>query len=112
VAEVDGRFHLRGMHVNGLEHSDGLAELGRAIARALPDLWGNVGVDLICTESGPRVLEINPRLTVSYAGLRAALQLNPAGLVLRLLRDGPAVLAERRRLRTNRAVNLTVACDA
>lgn len=109
VAEVDGRFHLRGIHVNGLEHSDGLAELGRSIARAIPDLWGYVGVDLICTGSGPRVLEINPRLTVSYAGLRAALKINPAGLVLRLLREGPAVLADRCPAWTGSAVNLTVA---
>jgi predicted ATP-grasp superfamily ATP-dependent carboligase len=99
VAEVDGRFHLRGIDVNGLGDSDTLAELGRAIARAIPDLWGYVGVDMICTASGPRVLEINPRLTVSYAGLRAALKRNPAELVLRLLREGPAVLAERRRVR-------------
>ncbi len=110
VAEVDGRFHLWGIRVNGLGHRDGCAELGRAIARAIPDLWGYVGVDLICTDSGPRVLEINPRLTVSYAGLRAALQINPAGLVLRLLREGPAVLADRCTARAGSAVSLTVAC--
>ena len=110
VAEVDGRFHLRGVRVNGIGQRGGLAELGRAIAQAIPDLWGYVGVDLICTERGPRVLEINPRLTVSYAGLRAALKLNPAGLVLRLLRDGPAVLAYRCTAGAGSAVNLTVAC--
>lgn len=112
VAEEDGRLHLRRIRVNGLGHRDGCAELGRAIARAIPDLWGYVGVDLICTDSGPRVLEINPRLTVSYAGLRAALNINPAGLVLRLLREGPAVLADWSAGAAGRAVNLTVACGA
>jgi predicted ATP-grasp superfamily ATP-dependent carboligase len=43
-------------------------------------------VDLVATASGPVVLEINPRLTTSYCGLRPALHLNAAELVLRLLR--------------------------
>ena len=34
---------------------------------------------------GPVVLEINPRLTTSYVGLRPALGRNPAALVLELL---------------------------
>jgi len=43
-----------------------------------------VGIDLIDTESGPVVLEVNPRLTVSYAGLHSMLGFNPAGKVLAL----------------------------
>ena len=82
----DGRFHLRGCVVNGLEDAHGEYEsLAGKIAAALPDLWGYVGVDLIETTDGPRVLEINPRLTTSYAGLRAALGANPAAMVLDLL---------------------------
>ena len=95
VAEVNGRFHVRGILVNGLERIDRYDELARSIAHAIPDLWGYVGVDLICTDSGPVVLEINPRLSVSYAGLHRALGLNPARLVLRLLSEGPSVLMDR-----------------
>jgi hypothetical protein len=63
-----------------------LAALGGRIAAAIPDLWGYVGVDLVATASGPVVLEVNPRLTTSYCGLRLALQVNAAELVLGLLR--------------------------
>ena len=112
VIEVDGRFELRGICVNGLAQRDGCAALGAAIARAIPGLWGYVGVDLICTDHGPQVLEINPRLTVSYAGLRAALKINPAALVLRLLREGPALLADRPAAPLGRSVNLSLAHGA
>ena len=47
-----------------------------------------MGIDLICTDSGPLVLEINPRLTLSYSGLHAGLMENPAALVLDLCRAG------------------------
>jgi len=95
VVEVNGRFHVHGILVNGVKQIDRHAELARSIAHAIPELWGYVGVDLICTENGPVVLEVNPRLSVSYAGLHRALGLNPARLVLRLLNEGPAVLTDR-----------------
>jgi predicted ATP-grasp superfamily ATP-dependent carboligase len=57
------------------------------IARALPGLWGFVGVDLIL-DPQPRVLEINPRLTTSYVGLREAYGINPATWLLTLLNKG------------------------
>jgi predicted ATP-grasp superfamily ATP-dependent carboligase len=65
-----------------------LAGLASEIAAAIPLLWGYVGVDLVLTESGPVVLEINPRLTTSYCGLRHALSHNPATWVLDLLKNG------------------------
>jgi len=45
----------------------------RAVA-AFHGLRGYVGVDLVLTESKPIVLEINPRLTVSYLGLSRVLE--------------------------------------
>ena len=83
VVEVDGRFQVRAIRVNGLRRANGYVELACSIATAIPDLWGYVGVDLICTPAGPVVLEINPRLSVSYAGLHRVLGVNPAALVLR-----------------------------
>ena len=82
----DDRFHLGGCVVNGLDDARGqYARLAGKIAAALPDLWGYVGVDFIETTDGPQVLEINPRLTTSYAVLHAALGVNPAAMVLDLL---------------------------
>ena len=46
------------------------------LAKAFPGLWGYVGIDLIETKSGIRVLEINPRLTTSLVGIKDAIGLN------------------------------------
>jgi tyramine---L-glutamate ligase len=86
---LDGdRFRYHGGVVGGREaERPRLAPLAGAIAAAIPGLWGHVGVDLIETKRGPVVLEINPRLTTSYVGLRTALGRNPAALVMNLLID-------------------------
>jgi tyramine---L-glutamate ligase len=79
---------LAGIEVNAVADRDGtLARLGRRSAAAIPGLWGYVGVDLVLADTGPIVLEINPRLTTSYCGLRDALGLNPAALLLDGFRD-------------------------
>jgi predicted ATP-grasp superfamily ATP-dependent carboligase len=83
------RFSLRGCVVNAIQDKDGgLQQLAEKVASALPDLWGYAGIDLMLTENGPLILEVNPRLTTSYAGLRDALETNPAALVLNLLKTG------------------------
>jgi tyramine---L-glutamate ligase len=88
IAVEDTGVSLRAVHVNAWSDSTGdLARLGERIAAAMPGLWGYVGVDLVLTSVGPVVLEINPRLTTSYAGLGRALRLNVAALVLDLVRD-------------------------
>lgn len=57
-----------------------LAKEARNIAKgaveAIPDLKGYVGVDLVLTERGPIVVEVNPRLTTTYLGLRKVLKIN------------------------------------
>ncbi|MGE5759727.1 MAG: ATP-grasp domain-containing protein [Gemmatimonadota bacterium] len=91
VRVADGRLALEGITVNAVPDVTGeLAALGGRIAAAIPDLWGYVGVDLVATAGGPVVLEINPRLTTSYCGLRPALRVNAAELVLGLLRPDRA----------------------
>ena len=81
------RLALESIAVNAVpDPGGGLARLGGRIAAAIPGLWGYVGVDLVATPSGPVVLEVNPRLTTSYCGLRSALQINAAELVLGFLR--------------------------
>jgi predicted ATP-grasp superfamily ATP-dependent carboligase len=41
-------------------------------------LRGYVGVDMVLAEDGPVVVEVNPRLTVSYIGLSKVMNFNPA----------------------------------
>ena len=89
IAVRDGRVHLDAVVVNALPDGDGrFARLAERIGAAVPDLWGYVGVDLLLTPQGPVVLEINPRLTTSYCGLRSARGVNTAALVLGLLGQG------------------------
>ncbi len=58
------------------------AETALATCRALPDLKGYIGVDLVLTETEAIVIEVNPRLTTAYLGVRAAFAVNVAGLAL------------------------------
>jgi predicted ATP-grasp superfamily ATP-dependent carboligase len=81
----DGCFHYAGWLVGGLEaRRDRYEPIAAAVAAAIPGLWGYVGIDLIDGSNCPLVLEINPRLTTTYAVLRDAIGVNPAQLVLGL----------------------------
>ncbi|MGH8677641.1 MAG: ATP-grasp domain-containing protein, partial [Burkholderiales bacterium] len=85
VEVIDGVFHFSGVSVNAIADRQGsYAALAASIARALPGLWGYCGIDFIETSDGPLVIEVNPRLTTSYAGLRRAIAINSAQLVLGL----------------------------
>ncbi len=92
IALMDDAIVLLGCVVNGISSGDGspFERLGRDIAAALPDLWGYTGVDLIVAASGLQVLEVNPRLTTSYVGLKESIGVNPAALVLDLVSSRPA----------------------
>jgi len=80
---------LKELIVNGmLEQWSLFNAIAKNIARADTGLWGYIGVDLIVTETGPVVVEINPRLTTSYVGLRRSLSLNPAELILSIWQNG------------------------
>lgn len=86
IENSGNEFRYRGFIVGGREARRAEYQpIASAIAATIPGLWGYVGVDLIDGPDGPIVLEINPRLTTSYAGLRRAIGVNPAGLVLDLL---------------------------
>ena len=79
----DHVFSYHGGWTGGAEHRRNVLEpLASRIAAAMPGLWGYVGIDLIDGADGPVILEVNPRLTTSYVGLRASIDLNPAELVL------------------------------
>lgn len=67
-------------------HSDAghtLDTLAQRVAMAIPGLRGFVGIDVVWhPQRGPVVIEVNPRLTVAYAGLSAALGSNLAAALL------------------------------
>ncbi len=89
IERTGAGFVLQGCRVNGIGDGDGSWQLlSERIACAIPELWGYAGVDLILTNNGPVVLEVNPRLTTSYAGLRLATGENPGAYVLNLLQTG------------------------
>jgi tyramine---L-glutamate ligase len=71
------------------------SELGQRAAALVPGLRGYVGVDLILGEETCWLIEINPRLTTSYVGLRRVAGLNMAEAIWRACRDGslPASVA-------------------
>ena len=49
---------------------------------AIPGLCGYVGVDLVLTKSEAVVIEVNPRLTTAYLGVRSALAENVAAMAI------------------------------
>ena len=79
------KFSYHGSILNGMvEYWPDFEKLANQIAAAIPTLEGYIGVDVIVYKTQIEVLEINPRLTTSYVGLKQAICCNPAGLVLDL----------------------------
>ena len=87
VDVIDKQFRLHGCVVNAVrrQHREFQALID-SIAMAIPGLWGYVGIDLIMVGKAIYVLEINPRLTTSYAGISAALKINVAQQVVAMAR--------------------------
>ena len=84
---ADGTFAYRGGRLPLAPQLDARARrLALAAIAAMPQPRGYLGVDLVLGEaedgSGDCVIEINPRLTTSYIGLRAAADTNLAAAML------------------------------
>lgn len=89
VQQLGDALVFRGCTVNGIDRAERpFSHLLERIAAAFPELWGYAGVDMLRDGEHLTVLEINPRLTTSYVGLRPALGINPARLVLELWQTG------------------------
>ena len=94
----DGRLRFLG---GELPLADGLATRATALAEraiaALPLAIGYVGVDLVLGHDphggDDVVIEVNPRLTTSYVGLRAAAQSNLAEAMLRIAHGESAAIS-------------------
>lgn len=86
VEEDADRLRYRGGVVGGREERrTAYAPVAGGVAAAMPGLFGIVGVDLVDGPDGPVAIEVNPRPCVPYAGLRRAIGMNPAELLLALL---------------------------
>jgi predicted ATP-grasp superfamily ATP-dependent carboligase len=91
LLSADGRFTYLGGRLPLPPSLDRRARtLALAAIAALPEPRGYLGVDLVLGEaddgSGDRVIEINPRLTTSYIGLRALGRTNLAAAMLAIVR--------------------------
>ena len=73
--------------------------LALATVATLPQPLGYIGIDLVIGDdpdgSGDCVIEINPRLTTSFVGLRAACRENIAAAMLAIATGQPAALSFR-----------------
>ena len=67
-----------------LEHPlrDAAFSAAKRLVESFGELRGYVGVDLTLTGDEAYVMEINPRLTTSYVGLRKTVNFNPAQAIL------------------------------
>ncbi len=61
-------------------------ELAKKAVELFRGLRGYVGVDMVLSPSGPVILEINPRLTVSYVGLKRVSKMNLAAAMVKASR--------------------------
>lgn len=102
----DCRFRLTACRVNEPGPDKRHQALVNRIARALPGLSGYAGIDIIETLENIAVLEINPRLTTSYAGIREALGINVAAEVLRMPHTQPSMIPT-----INRSINVVINGD-
>lgn len=75
-------FEYTGGTILDVEPRPELADMARRLREAVPGLNGYWGADYVQTAAGPVVIEINPRLTTSYAALSRALDVNPAEAIL------------------------------
>jgi predicted ATP-grasp superfamily ATP-dependent carboligase len=90
----DGRFHYQGGSLPLAPALDARArQLAEHAVRIIEGLHGYVGVDLVLGEpadgSQDVVIEINPRLTTSYVGLRALARFNLAEALLAVRTEAP-----------------------
>jgi tyramine---L-glutamate ligase len=77
--EGGSQFRYLGSEVPFHHHAGERAmELACSAVRLIPGLGGYVGVDLVLEEDSAQLIEINPRLTTSYIGLRQVCAVNLA----------------------------------
>ena len=81
IEKTGDQLELKSCVINALERSLFIEFSNKLIAR-MPGLRGYIGIDVLITDDEILLVEINPRLTTSYAGLSSALGINPAEYIL------------------------------
>ena len=89
----NNQLHFKGVQINAhKQHWDVFARIADYLLENMPSLQGLVGVDVVFDENKMAVIEINPRLTTSYVGLRRAVGQNPAKLLLEAAVDANFIM--------------------
>lgn len=57
-------------------------ETAEKLVKSAPGLRGHVGVDFVLTDETAVAIEVNPRLTTSYIGVRRVVNFNPAQAIV------------------------------
>ena len=74
---------FNGCLINGMqEYWIMFEQITNQVAAAFPHLAGYIGIDVIVRDNNILVVEINPRITTSYAGLSEATGLNVTALLI------------------------------
>jgi predicted ATP-grasp superfamily ATP-dependent carboligase len=93
--------YMGGALIDDANAIDRARRLAQQVINAMPNARGYFGIDMVLGSSRNGiedfVIEINPRLTTSYVGLRASLELNLAGAMLQIY-AGESVTIPRPRL--------------
>jgi len=84
---ADGLLSFDGLVLNaiapGSAEGQAIARLATQVGRAIPGLRGFAGIDVVLhPQRGPVLIEVNPRVTVAYAGMSATLGRNLAGEIV------------------------------
>ena len=88
IQQQNKQLLFKGVEINGYAaHWQVFDNIAKHLAIWLPSLNGLVGVDIVFDETLACIIEINPRLTTSYAGLREAIGANPAELIINTMTD-------------------------
>jgi predicted ATP-grasp superfamily ATP-dependent carboligase len=79
LMETGSKFRYMGSRVPfQIPSAPAVMDLACSSVRSITGLKGYVGVDLVLTEDSAELIEINPRLTTSYVGLRQVSGINLA----------------------------------
>lgn len=89
IIEIGTAFSYQGCEVPYIcdNHTEAIS-LAKHAAALIPGLRGYVGVDMLINDNGCYLIEINPRLTTSYPGLRQVININLAESIWRASIEG------------------------
>ena len=85
---LDSSCYLGGLTPYSHPQKDAVFSLARKVVELFSGLKGYIGVDIIISPSGPIVIEVNPRLTVSYVGLQRVSRMNLAQVMALSVKGG------------------------